>query len=161
VLGAGGEQLKRLAADITGGARWKNYLKSCLFGRRRMNLVPVENVVAAIIFLIGHPAPFGGSTFIVSNDDDPKNNFVDVEKFLMDALGVKRYRLPRLPLPSVLLKWLLVSLGRNLVDPRCDFSPYRLREAGFKPPVGLDTALSEYAAWYCAARLGEMEREPS
>lgn len=161
VLGADGEQLKRLAADITGGARWKNYLKSCLFGRRRMNLVPVENVVAAIVFLIEHPAPFGGETFIVSNDDDPKNNFVDVEAFLMDALGVKRYSFPRLPLPPVLLKWLLVSLGRNLVDPRCDFSAGRLLEAGFKRPVSLNTALSEYAVWYRAVQFGEKGRESS
>lgn len=159
VLGADGEQLKRLAADLSGGPRWKNYLKSCLFGRRRMNLVPVENVVAAIIFLIDRPGRLGGETFLVSNDDDPKNNFADVEEFLMDALGVERYRLPRLPLPSVLLKWLLISLGRNLVNPRCDFAPDKLRRAGFRSPVSLSEALSAYVVWYRTAQLGENGRK--
>ncbi|MBI5006899.1 MAG: NAD-dependent epimerase/dehydratase family protein [Nitrosomonadales bacterium] len=158
VLGADGEQLKRLAADISGGTRWKNYLKSCLFGRRRMNLVPVENVVAAIVFLIDHPVQPNGAIFLVSNDDDPKNNFADVEEFLMDALGVKRYRLPRLPLPLILLKWLLILLGRNLVNPRCDFAPDKLRSAGFQSPVSLGEALSRYVAWYRATQSGEKGR---
>lgn len=161
VLGADGEQLKRLTADLRGGACWKNYLKSCLFGRRRMNLVPVENVVAAIIFLIDRPGRLGGETFLVSNDDDPKNNFVDVEEFLMDALGVERYRLPRLPLPPVLLKWLLILLGRNLVNPRCNFTQEKLHREGFLSPVSLSEALSAYVVWHRASQLGEKGRERS
>lgn len=155
VLGIDGEQLKKLAADISGGKRWKNYLKSCLFGRRRMNLVPVANVAAAIIFLIRHPGRFGNQIFIVSDDDDPKNNFIDVERFLMEALGVKKYGLPRLPVPLVILKLFLMALGRNNVNPRCDFDPGKLRKLGFKNPVSLGDGLTEYAAWYRASHLGE------
>lgn len=161
VFGIDGEPLKKLAIDITCGNRGKNYLKSCLFGRRRMNLVHVANVVAAIIFLIRHPEPLDGETFIVSDDDDAKNNFVDVEQFLMDALDVKKYPLPRLQLPLTLLKWLLVLLGRNNVNPRCDFDPRKLRRLGFKSPVGLEDGLAEYAAWYRAEHPGENGRKSS
>ncbi len=161
VFGINGEPLKKLAADLSRGNCWKNYLKSCLFGRRRMNLVHVANVVAAIVFLISNTRHLEGEVFIVSDDDDSKNYFVAVERFLMDALGVKRYFLPRLPLPLILLKWLLLSLGRNNVNPRCDFDPGKLRGLGFKSPVTLVEGLAEYAAWYRATQLCEKGRKPS
>jgi nucleoside-diphosphate-sugar epimerase len=148
VFGISGEPLKKLTADVSSGNRWKNYLKSCLFGRRRMNLVHVANVVAAIIFLSRHAGRFEGEIFIVSDDDDPKNNFIDVEQFLMHALEVKKYPLPRLPVPLVLLKCLLTLMGRNNVNPRCDFDPGKLRRLGFKSSVSLGDGLAEYAAWY-------------
>ncbi|MFA6051838.1 MAG: NAD-dependent epimerase/dehydratase family protein [Methylobacter sp.] len=155
VFGVNGEPLKKLADDISTGNYWKNYLKSCLFGRRRMNLVPVANVVAAIIFVSRYTERFGGEIFIVSDDDDPQNNFIDVERFLMGALGVKEYRLPRLPIPMAVLKFFLMSLGRNNVNPLCDFDPCKLRKLGFKSPVSLIDGLAEYAAWYRASYLGE------
>lgn len=155
VFGIDGEPLKKLAADIIGGSRWKNYLKSCLFGRRRMNLVHIANVVAAIIFLTQYAGRFEGEIFIVSDDDDPKNNFIDVERFLIDALGVKKYCLPRLPLSLTLLKWLLMSMGRNNVNPHCNFDPSKLRKLGFKSPVSLSEGLAEYVAWYHTSYLGE------
>ena len=161
VFGIGGEPLKKLAADLSRGNRWKNYLKSCLFDRRRMNLVHVANVVAAIVFLVRATKCLEGEIFIVSDDDDPKNNFLDVERFLKGALGVKADILPRFPLPPDLLKWLLLSLGRNNVNPRCDFDPGKLRRMGFKSPVILSEGLAEYAAWYRATQLGEKVQEPS
>jgi len=150
VFGINGEPLKKLAADIVSGSRWKSYLKSCLFGRRRMNLVPVANVVAAIIFLARYSGRFESELFIVSDDDDPKNNFIDVERILMKVLGIQDYRFPQLPVPLRVLKLLLTSLGRNNVNPRCNFDPTKLRKLGFKSPVSLREGLTEYAAWYRA-----------
>ena len=126
-----------------------------------MNLVHVANVVAAIVFLVRATKCLEGEIFIVSDDDDPKNNFLDVERFLKGALGVKADILPRFPLPPDLLKWLLLSLGRNNVNPRCDFDPGKLRRMGFKSPVILSEGLAEYAAWYRATQLGEKVQEPS
>lgn len=156
VFGINGEPLKKLAADLCYASRWKNYLKSCLFGRRRMNLVHVANVVAAIVFLIGDTRRVEGEIFIISDDDDPQNNFVDVERFLMNALGVNAYPLPRMPLPQGLLKWLLKSLGRNNVNPRCDYDTGKLRRLGFRSPVSLGEGLAEYADWYRASHLGDI-----
>ena len=155
VYGINGEPLKKLAADITSGIRWKNYLKSCLFGKRRMNLVHVANVVAAISFLIRYSKRLDGQIFIVSDDDDPKNNFIDVENFLIDALGSNRYCLPRIPVPLVVLKGLLLLLDRNNVNPHCNFDSSKLHNLGFKSPISLTEGLAEYAAWYRASHLGE------
>lgn len=148
VFGIGGEPLKKLSADICSGSRWKNYLKSCLFGKRRMNLVHVANVVAAIIFLSRYAGRLNGEIFIISDDDDPRNNFMDVESFLTRSLGIKRYGLPRLPLPLYLLKLILKLLGRNNINPLCNFDPGKLRKLGFSNPVSLSEGLAEYAAWY-------------
>ncbi|HLP97531.1 MAG TPA: NAD-dependent epimerase/dehydratase family protein [Sideroxyarcus sp.] len=154
VFGIGGEPLKKLAADVSTGSVLKNYLKSCLFGRRRMNLVHVANVVAAIIFLIGQDSRFDGEVLIVSDDDDPMNNFADIEAFLIGTWGIKGYSLPRLPLPLGMLELLLRMLGRNNVNPRCDFDPSKLRALGFRPPLSLREGLAEYAAWYRSTHSG-------
>jgi nucleoside-diphosphate-sugar epimerase len=148
VFGIDGEPLKKLASDLAFGTPWRNYLRSCLFGKRRMNLVPVANVTAALDFLTHHVGPFDGSVFIVSDDDDAQNNFADVERFMMNALGVRDYLWPRLPVPLTALKILLRLMGRNNINPLRNFIPYKLRNMGFKSPVRLIDGLAEYAEWY-------------
>jgi nucleoside-diphosphate-sugar epimerase len=113
-----------------------------------MNLVPIANVVAAIIFLAKFSGRCKGEVFIVSNDDDPRNNFIDVERFLTRHLGAKDCYLPRLPVPLIVLKSLLMLLGRNNVNPCCNFDPGKLRKLGFRNPVSLSDGLAEYAAWF-------------
>lgn len=41
VFGPGSENLKKLASDLLAGSRIRNYMKSCLFDKRRMNLVHI------------------------------------------------------------------------------------------------------------------------
>lgn len=154
VFGIGGASLNRLASDIAGGCRWKNYLKSCLFGRRSMNLVHVGNVTAAILFLLRREERFDGEVFVVSDDDDPHNDFRDVEDFLMQALGAAAYALPRVPVPAAVLRMLLALLGRDSVNPQRRFDPGRLRRLGFSNPVSLRDGLAEYATAFRAARAG-------
>lgn len=148
VFGIEGIALKKLVEDLTGGNHGKNYFRSCLFGNRRMNLVPVVNVTAAIIYLAGYDGRFDGEVFIISDDDDPKNNFSDVERFMMNALGVRAYLFPKLPVPLIAIKLLLLLMGRNTINPLRNFDPRKLRALGFKPPLTLAGGLAEYAAWY-------------
>jgi len=154
VFGPGGDPLKKLARDIVTGSRLRNYLKSCLFRERRMNLVPVANVVGAIICLMRREEDLGGGIFIVSDDDSAINNFADVEKFLMRELGIDEYAMPRIPVPLGLLAFLLRVMGRNNINPRCNYVSKKLRDLGFERVVTLKTALAEYAAWYRSSRLG-------
>jgi nucleoside-diphosphate-sugar epimerase len=147
VFGPGAEPLKKLVDDLQRGNRWRNYLKSCLFGRRRMNLVHIDNVVAALHYLIRHEESLKGEIFIVSDDASPNNNFVDVERYLLRALGLPDYPLPRLPLPLGLLSLLLRTLGRNNINPRCNYSQNKLEAFGFESPVDFETGLADYAAW--------------
>jgi nucleoside-diphosphate-sugar epimerase len=153
VFGPEGDPLKKLAGDIVSGSRFGNYLKSCLFGKRRMNLVSVANVVSAIIFMIQREENLGGEIFAVSNDDSPANNFSDVEKFLMRAFKIDGYLLPRIPMPLSVLTLLLKMMGRNNINPRCNYASNKLRHLGFEPVVTFETALAEYAAWYLSSHL--------
>lgn len=153
VFGPGGKNLLKLAKDIVAGSRLKNYLKSCVFGRRRVNLVPVANVVGAIIFLMRYDSDLNGEVFIVSDDDSPANNFADVEKFLMKELRAGEYPMPRIPLPLGLLAFLLALMGRNNVNPRCNYASNKLHKLGFEHAVTFEAALAEYAAWYRSSQL--------
>lgn len=148
VFGRGGENLNKLAGDLVSGKRLRNYLKSCLFGRRRMNLVHIENVVTAIVFLIQRAEDVSGEVFIVSDDDNPENNYADVERFLMREFNVPNYHVPRFPVPTSVLSFLLRLLGRNNIDPRSVYAPDKLIGFGFTRPVSFETGLAEFAAWY-------------
>lgn len=161
VFGIESKSLKKLSSDLREGSQWINYFKSCLFSERRMNLVHVDNVVAAIIFLIQQVNPIGGQVFIVSDDDDDKNNFAYVERFLMDAFGLDGYSLPRLALPPLLLSILLSIRGRNNVNPFCNYDSGKLLSLGFERPVSLEDGLAAYAEWYCASQLNEKQCKAS
>ena len=148
VFGPGGRNLKRLAANLVAGNRLLNYLKSCLFGSRRMNLVHVANVVAAILFLIDRQEDIDGEVFIVSDDYAIANNFAEVERTLMHLLDCSDYALPRIPLPQWILSLLLRLLGRNNINPSCNYAQNKLQNLGFKRPVIFEDGLMEYANWY-------------
>ena len=148
VFGPGGEPLRKLAGDLVNGSRFRNYLKSSLFSKRRMNLVHISNVVAAIIFLIGRHEHLNGEAFIVSDDGTPSNNFADIERVLMRSLDSANYALPRIPLPLGLLGLMLRYLSRNNINPRCNYAQSKLESLGFKSPVVFEDGLLEYAAWY-------------
>lgn len=161
VFGPGGEPLKKLTNDLLNGSRIRNYLKSCLFGRRRMNLVHIANVVEAIQFLIKRPERLENELFIVSDDGDPKNNYLETEQFLMSFFGCQHYVLPRIMLPFGILSLLLRFLGRNNINPRCNFDSNKLHKLGFNSPVNLSEGLAEYASWYRASHPGGEEAKPS
>ena len=150
VFGIGGEPLKKLAGDLATGSPFKNYLKSCLFGKRRMNLVHISNVVAAVTFLIDRIERLNGQVFIVSDDNALNNNFADIELKLMGALGSTGYAFPRIPMPSGLLKFFLFCLKRNNINPGCNYIQDKLERLGFESPVTFNEGLEEYASWYRA-----------
>jgi nucleoside-diphosphate-sugar epimerase len=154
VFGPGGEPLRKLSKDIVSGSRIRNYLKSCLFGKRRMNLVAVANVVSAMIFLMNRKERLNGEAFIVSDDDSPFNNFADVENFLASKFQGGDCELPRIHLPLGLLAFLLNIMGRNNINPRCCYAQNKLRNLGFERAVEFETALAEYATWFRSSQLG-------
>lgn len=156
VFGPGGDPLKKLSSDLVSGSRLRNYLKSCLFGKRRMNLVHVANVVAAILFLMDRTESLKGEVFIVSDDDSTGNNFADVESRLMQQFHIPYYHF-RLPMPLGLLGFMLARLGRNNINPRCNYAPDKLLALGFKRPVSFEAGLAEYAIWYHSLQMKKQE----
>ncbi|MDI1270366.1 MAG: NAD-dependent epimerase/dehydratase family protein [Polaromonas sp.] len=148
VFGPEGGSLKKLIGNLMARKTIRNYLKSCLFNRRRMNLVHVGNVVAAVIFMVEYKENFGGGIFIISEDDNSRNNFADVEQFLMRQLGLTDYRIPTISIPLHLLSLFLKLLGRNNVNPLCNYDPRKLLDMGFTRPVEFEVGLRHYSDWY-------------
>jgi nucleoside-diphosphate-sugar epimerase len=148
VFGPDGGSLKKLVSDLTARKRLRNYLKSCLFNKRSMNLVHVTNVVAAIIFAARREDSFNGEIFIVSDDDDSKNVFSDVEQILMEHLEIENYRLPKLDISLAVIEVLLKILGRDNINPRCKYEVGKLLGLGFVRPIKFDDGLKDYADWY-------------
>lgn len=148
VFGPEGGSLKKLIGNLTARKAFRNYLKSCLFNKRRMNLVNVGNVVAAVVFMIEYQENFGGGIFIVSEDDNSSNNFSDVEQFLMRQLKLSGYPIPTVSIPLHLLSFVLKLLGRNNVNPLCNYDPSKLLHMGFTRPVEFEVGLRNYSDWY-------------
>ena len=151
VFGEGGDALVKLLDELTHGRRFTNYLKSSIFGQRKTHLVPVETVVAAFRFVCNMPAPPNIDIFIVSGDDDPVNNFRDVERLLMNELKLPPYKVPRIPIPRFLLEVIIRIKGRANVDTQTEFRSDKLAGRGFTEPVTLKSALRKSVENYKAS----------
>ncbi len=148
IFGPGGKNLLKLAHDLRSGRRMSNYLKSCLFFRRTMNLVSVHNVAAAIELFIRAEKIADGEVYIVSDDDSAANNYSYVEERLMKGLGLPAYPLPVVPVPGCFSSFLLRMAGRTNDNPRRVYSCQKLREAGFRKAVSFEDALVDFTDWY-------------
>jgi nucleoside-diphosphate-sugar epimerase len=148
VFGPGGENLIKLADGLTWGNRIANYLKSCLFNDRRMNLVSIANVVHAITFLVETAGTVGGESFIVSDDEEPMNNYRGVECFLMERFSIPDYPLPRVFIPSSVLSFLLRLMGRSNLNPGAVYAGGKLAAIGFRKPASFQAELKRFASWY-------------
>lgn len=155
IFGPGGANLEKLIGNLATGSKLINYVKSCLFARRRMNLVHVENVVSALIFMIVIKKEMDGSIYIVSDDNEAKNNFFDVEEIIINGLYGNKgyYNFPRISIPSYILSFMLIILGRGIVNPNREYSQNKLIDLGFKRTRSLDSGLIEYVNWYRSVKL--------
>ncbi len=148
VFGPGGKNLLKLADALTGGSPIINYLRSSLYGRRKMNLVCIRNVISAFKFFAEHEPAFNGAEFIISDDDDPLNNYRDIEHILRREFGVPESSLSPLPVPSAVLGTLLRLTGRSNSNPGRIYDSTRLQEAGWRKTCNLEQGLREFAAWH-------------
>lgn len=144
VVGPGGQNLLKLATSLVSGSAFANYLRASLFGRRPMHLVPVRNVTAALLHLAVLPAALNGDIYIVSSDDDPHNNFHDIEEIMLRSLGLRPRKLPLLPLPSKVLSLALRLLGRSEVGIARIYDSGKLHDGGFKPMDSVVSAVQEF-----------------
>lgn len=149
VFGRGGQNLVKAARNLKNGPAVINYLRRSFYGRRRMNLVAIENVVTAIEHLISIPIT-GDPRFIVSDDDNLSNDYRSIAALICSELKCRTWNLPDVPGMSSLLPALLRARGAWPVDPQQVFSSEKLRATGYRPAVSFEGAVRNYAAWLAA-----------
>lgn len=148
VFGPGGKNLLKLADDLRKGNRTVNYLKSCLFNTRRMNLVYVSNVVSVIEFLIRTENKIDSEVFIISDDEYSSNNYRFIENYLIKNLGYKDYMIPNIPIPAFVLKVLLKLGQKSNINPAIVYDCHKLLNTGFKKPTLFEDGLANFVNWY-------------
>jgi nucleoside-diphosphate-sugar epimerase len=152
VFGTGGRNLVRFADELTRKGRLHAWIKAALLGDRRLHLVCVETVVAAVGFLLRRPPQVASELFIVSDDEAPENNYRDITALLADALELDRPPTLALPGSSALLALLLRLAGRSDANPRRIYSCRKLLAAGFEKPLTLATGVRRFASAYAQGR---------
>lgn len=144
IVGSEGKNLVKLADALMKGSPVVNYLRASLFKNRKMHLVSVHNVAAAILHLSTQESLFGRDIYFISSDDDPKNNFLSVETILRETLGLRRRKIPLLPIPSSFLSMLLKFKGRSEFNLSRTYDSQKLFATNFIPVDSLDNAVSEF-----------------
>lgn len=148
VFGPHGKNLVKLADDLSKRSSFVNYLKSCLYNNRRMNLVCVSNVVSAIAFLVDAKEEVDRQTYIISDDEYEKNNYRDLELFLKKRIGQRDYVLPRIVIPPAFLLVLLRILGKSNYDLFRHYDSNKLEKLGYKKTATFEEGLSAFTRWY-------------
>ena len=139
VVGPGGNSLHKLALDLKSSSWLKNYLRACLYNTRPMHLVSVINVANALLHLALIHKPLNYNIYIVSSDEDPNNNFKQVEECLIQTMELKKRSFPIIPIPKTVLSFLLRLRGRSHFNMMRRYSSQKLRSTGF---VEIDSVLS-------------------
>jgi nucleoside-diphosphate-sugar epimerase len=150
VFGPGGRNLVKLANEVASGSAAARYLKACFHGRRPLNLVSVENVVAALAFLANARVHGGERVYIVSDCEEAANNYRDVERTLAHAFGRRGHVLPVVPMPPTMRDFLLRRAGRAETNSERRFHSERLAALGYVKPIAFEAALSAYAEYLAA-----------
>ena len=143
VLGPNGKNLKKMFFDIYSGSPLINFLRSSLYGKRRLNLVPINNVVKALIHLSDQAVSASG-VYICAADDDLDNHYHHLEK-LMRSLLQKPAPIQPIYLPSALLGILLRASrsGCGRVANR-HYSSKKLYATGFQCSSTLAETVKEF-----------------
>lgn len=143
VLGAGGQNLRKLLLEILRDDPIRNFARSSIYGRRAMNLVPVKDVVGALLFLSRQESAAQG-IYICAADDDSDNRYDHVEHIIRNALG-KSARLPALPLPLGILNNLLrVTRAGSARLANRTYSSAKLAGAGFRRKEPIAHAIEDF-----------------
>jgi nucleoside-diphosphate-sugar epimerase len=147
VFGPGGRNLESLAHRVLRQSWPRRYLRACAMDRRHMHTVDVECVAGAAVFAAAAPLKQPLERFIVSQDDEPGNDYASIEEFFVRRFGATRYPLSPLPLPVPLMRWALRLAGRSDAEPHRLYSAAKLAQRGFMRPRPFGAALEEYAGW--------------
>jgi nucleoside-diphosphate-sugar epimerase len=147
VFGENGKNLRKLTNELINASRMKVFLKTALYSRRKMNLVCVENVAHALLFLAFYKGDPSG-IYIVSEDDIESNNYYDVANLLCHQLGLGRIRLFYFPFHYFFLSLFLWLRRLSNINPNRIYSSEKLQELGFKKVINFQDGINRFSEWY-------------
>jgi nucleoside-diphosphate-sugar epimerase len=145
ILGHGGKNLLKLAYSLTHGNKFSNYLKTCILGKMPMHLVPVRNVVSALLHLALSAKNLEGNIFIVSSDEDKDNNFQKVEEILLEELGLNKSLFPRIIFPVFLQVLFFKFINRNDINMYRTYDSTKLKNHGFQHVDSVNEAVRQFS----------------
>ena len=145
ILGQGGKNLLKLAYSLTHGNKFKNYLKTCILGNMPMHLVPVRNVVSALLHLALSTKKMDGNIFIVSSDEDKDNNFQKVEEILLEELGLNKNIIPQIIFPKFLQLLFFKFINRNDINMYRTYDSTKLKNHGFQHVDSVNEAVRQFS----------------
>jgi GlcNAc-P-P-Und epimerase len=148
VFGRDGKNLIKIANDLVLMPALITSLKTALFYKRRLNLVCVENVVSAILFLMQINDRMDGERFIVSDDDERENNYYDIINLLAIQFGHKPVKAFYVPYRFHILRMLLTASKRSNVNAHRNYSSNKLFSMGFKKSIQFHEGIRRFASWY-------------
>jgi nucleoside-diphosphate-sugar epimerase len=145
IFGSLGKNAQKLIYELKEDSHLKNYLKACLFNTRKFNLVPVSYLVSAITFFVVKHSVEKNDIFIVSADDEINNNYQFVEEAFRLSLGLKKYPIPIIPVPKIILSIFLRIAGRSNIYPSRVYSPKKLKQIGWHSPELFNDAIIAFS----------------
>jgi len=148
VFGRHGKNLIKVASDLVSMPALITSLKTALFYKRRLNLVCVENVVSAILFLIQINDRMDGERFIISDDDEKENNYFDIINLLANHFGHRPVKVFYMPYRYHILRMLLIASKRSNTNAHRNYSSKKLFGLGFKKSIQFSEGVRRFATWY-------------
>lgn len=142
IFGAGGSGLTSLIHRIEFDSGFKNWLFGFMLGRRRFNYIHVRNVVEAIILLATTPYLARGQVYIISDDDEPCNNYASTEAVIRECLGRRPRHFSRVALPPFMLKMLFKVLRKGSRPDLC-YDHQKISELGYRRKVAIAQGIAE------------------
>jgi len=152
IVGPNGRNLIKLANSLINGSRLVNYFRASLFGRRKMHLVPVSSVAAAMVHLASSKVLLNGNIYIISSDD-PLNNFISVESILLNSLGLQPRKIPILPFPFLFLSILLKLKGCSDSTVGKVYDSTKLHATNFTAVDSLSETIKEFGENFMAQKM--------
>jgi nucleoside-diphosphate-sugar epimerase len=154
VFGPEGKNLLKFAEALDKGNHVLNFLRQIVFAKRKLNLVCLENVVGALQFLIEQDTERYGKVFIISDDDDPTNNYHDIQNKILVRLGKAQTVKSKTSLPPSILKILLSLKGRSNTNPERIYSSERIKSAGYQKIISFEAGIDRFMNWYLEGMQG-------
>lgn len=148
VFGPNGKNGLKLINELISESRLIRLLKTSLHSRRKMNFVSVKNVVDAILYLSLFSGNIGGQCYIISDDEEKENNYLDISNLFAHNLGLRQVRTIYVPFQCFMLSVLLRIMGRTNINPNRTYSGHKLAQLGFSKSLSFNDAIQQFCQWY-------------